>query len=216
MKDLSKVYSELNQIIDVLGPDYKRALPRKLLKFLNEHEDKKFKPSINLINDEFVGIAYKETYFLLSIFYINYWCNPEDKDRLVTEWNKGPEFNDNYGDLFDAASKVTNSMPKLNRLKDAPDYPLPPPSPEVVAKYSGVINDSVSNIPNPSDFSAQPSVNVDINNNTSVNAEPDEPHPEVNTNVELDTSKYSNLFTTIEDHYIEEAKNETNKKKGKK
>ena len=49
-----------------------------------------------------------------------------------------------------------------------------------------------------------------------MNTEPDEPHPEVDMNVELDTSKYSNLFTTIEDHYIEDAKKETDKKKGKK
>ena len=215
MKDLSKVYSELNQIINVLGENYRNALPKKLLKFLAEHEDKNYKASINIINDEFVGIAYKETYFLLSIFYINYWCNPEDKDRLVTEWNKGPELYDNYGEIFDAASKVTNSMSKLNKLKDAPDYLLPPPSPEVVAKYRNAGSGAqVTNTLSPSDFNpVQPNAQV---SNTNVNPEPDEPHPDVNTTVELDTSKYSNLFTTIEDHYIEEAKNETNKKKGKK
>ncbi|MBR3512065.1 MAG: hypothetical protein IKN74_03805 [Clostridia bacterium] len=214
MKDLSKVYSELNQIINVLGDNYRNALPKKLIKFLNDHEDKSYKPSINIINDEFVGIAYKETYFLLSIFYVNYWCKPEDKERLVSEWSKGPEYNEDYNKMFDAASKIPNSMPKLNKLKSAPDYPLPPPSPEVVAKYGGIGNASVNNnFPSPSDFTSEPSVDVKT---TNVNTEPDEPHPEVNMNVELDTGKYSNLFTTIEDHYIEEAKNETNKKKGKK
>lgn len=86
-KDLSKTYREINIMLDLLGEPFKQRLPSKMIPFFEEHEDKTYNPKITLTKDGFSENLHTDTYVLMSMMYINYWCeDPEEKEELRKQW----------------------------------------------------------------------------------------------------------------------------------
>lgn len=86
-KDLSKTYREINIMLDLLGEPFKQRLPKTMIPFFNEHEDKNYNPKITLSKEGFSENIQTDTYVLMSMMYINYWCeNEEEKDNLKNQW----------------------------------------------------------------------------------------------------------------------------------
>ena len=99
-KDLSKSYREVNIMLDILGEPFKKRLPRALIKFLIENEDKTHNPKITMTDEGFSGNILTDTYILISMLHINYWVDdPEEKERLKKLWVHGKDVTHDY-DVF--------------------------------------------------------------------------------------------------------------------
>lgn len=86
-KDLSKNYREVNLILDLLGNSYKNKVPSKMQELFNKGEDKNYFPELT-IEDFYSGRYLKETKTILSILYINYWSDLEDKNKYMETLRK--------------------------------------------------------------------------------------------------------------------------------
>lgn len=81
-KDLSRNYREVNIILEILGSEYKKKLPKKIKELLSQAEDKTYFPK--LTEEEFLSGNYLEdTKIILSILNINYWSTPEKKNEYM-------------------------------------------------------------------------------------------------------------------------------------
>ena len=78
--ELSKTYREINIMLNLLGEPFKRRLPKTMIPFFKEQEDVDHNPTITLTDDGFSGNIQTDTYILMTMMYINYWCDdPEEK-----------------------------------------------------------------------------------------------------------------------------------------
>ena len=122
--ELSKTYREINIMLDLLGKPFKQRLPKSMIPFFKEHEDKNHNPKITLTEEGFSKNLQTDTYVLMSMMYINYWCeDPEEKERLKKAW-KNPGKNGDY-DVFsqDAYKNSLGINAATAKYKDSPDVP---------------------------------------------------------------------------------------------
>ena len=120
-KDLSKTYREINIMLDLLGKPFKQRLPKSMIPFFKEHEDKNHNPRITLTRE---GFSRNLQYVLMTMMYINYWCeDPEEKERLKKAW-MNPGNNGDY-DVFskDAYKNAIGINIATAKYKDSPDVP---------------------------------------------------------------------------------------------
>lgn len=106
-KNLSKTYREINIMLDLLGDEFKARLPKSMIPFFKEHEDKSYNPKITLSDDGFSENIQTDTFVLMSMMYINYWCDdPEEKAELRHQW-MSTNFSSDY-DVFSADAYKKN------------------------------------------------------------------------------------------------------------
>jgi hypothetical protein len=105
--ELSKTYREINIMLNLLGEPFKRRLPKTMIPFFKEQEDVDHNPTITLTDDGFSGNIQTDTYILMTMMYINYWCDdPEEKEELRKAW-MNPTKTGDY-DVFSKNSHKNN------------------------------------------------------------------------------------------------------------
>ena len=105
--ELSKTYREINIMLNLLGEPFKRRLPSNMIPFFKEQEDLEHNPRITLTDDGFSGNIQTDTYILMTMMYINYWCDdPEEKEELRKAW-MNPTKTGDY-DVFSKNSHKNN------------------------------------------------------------------------------------------------------------
>lgn len=122
--ELAKTYREINIMLELLGDAFKERLPKSMIPFFEEHEDKNHNPRITLTEEGFSKNLQTDTYILMSMMYINYWCeDPEEKEMLKKEW-MNPGKNGDY-DVFsqDAYKHNLGINAATAKYKDSPDIP---------------------------------------------------------------------------------------------
>lgn len=84
MKDLSKVYKEVNIILDLLSVNHSSRVPQAMKNFFVEHQDNNYNPNITLDN-LFNHTVQPETVSIITILYIKYWTeNENEKEKLMS------------------------------------------------------------------------------------------------------------------------------------
>ena len=78
-----KVYSEVYQVLNILGNEYIRKLPKSLYNMLEEKRDTTYNPKYtDEIAFDMQNIK-KESLNILALLHFNYWCNSyEEKLEL--------------------------------------------------------------------------------------------------------------------------------------
>lgn len=74
-----KVYSEVYQVLNVLGNEYISRLPKSLYNMLEEKRDITYNPQYNMgitLNRQNIN---KESLNILALMHYNYWCNDENE-----------------------------------------------------------------------------------------------------------------------------------------
>lgn len=68
-------YSEVFEIINLLGNEYKNKIPKKLYKFIEEHRDKKYIPKFHLKNIESLNCSSvsRKAIAIIAFLNQNYW-----------------------------------------------------------------------------------------------------------------------------------------------
>lgn len=120
--ELSKTYREINIMLDLLGEPFKQRLPKSMIPFFKEQEDKDYNPRITLTEDGFSKNIHTDTYILMSMMYINYWCeDPEEKEKLKNDW-MNPGRSGNYDVFSQEAYKNTLGINAATaKYKESPE-----------------------------------------------------------------------------------------------
>ena len=89
-----EIYSEVYQILNLLGNDYIDKLPTRLINMLREKREINYNPEYTddiPLNEQNIK---KETMSIIALLYLNYWCEDEDEKLEVKQILKSNE--DNY------------------------------------------------------------------------------------------------------------------------
>ena len=89
-----EIYSEVYQILNLLGNDYIDKLPTSLINMLREKREINYNPEYTddiPLNEQNIK---KETMSIIALLYLNYWCEDENEKLEVKQILKSNE--DNY------------------------------------------------------------------------------------------------------------------------
>lgn len=79
-------YSEVFEIINFLGDEYKKQIPKKLYKFIENNRDKSYKPKFNLenniesLNENSVS---RKTVAIIAFLNSKYWAQDEETKQKL-------------------------------------------------------------------------------------------------------------------------------------
>lgn len=78
-----EIYSEVYQVLNLLGNEYINKLPTSLLNMLREKRDIGYTPEYTEDIPLSKQNIQKETLGIIALLYLNYWCeNEKEKDEL--------------------------------------------------------------------------------------------------------------------------------------
>ncbi|MBP3597509.1 MAG: hypothetical protein J6J60_09005 [Clostridia bacterium] len=111
-------YSEVFEIINFLGDEYKKQIPKKLYKFIENNRDKSYKPKFNLenniesLNENSVS---KKTVAIIAFLNSKYWTQDEEtKQKLEKIYSADQErFQESVIEDYDD-ELLCNSGPALD------------------------------------------------------------------------------------------------------
>lgn len=82
---LRKAYSEIYEILNLMDIKYLDKIPDKVKELINNGRDKEFQTNISIdIPLEKQGLQ-RDTLTVLTILYLNYWCESEQEKRELIE-----------------------------------------------------------------------------------------------------------------------------------
>ena len=77
MENAQKIaYSEVNQILNILGDKYKKQIPIKIIEMIDKEKDNNYRVIIDNIND--INLS-RKALIILSMFNLKYWEKNEKK-----------------------------------------------------------------------------------------------------------------------------------------
>lgn len=87
-----EIYSEVYNILNLLGENYIQKLPVSLFNMIKEEKRQDYNPKYDSkINLEQQNIK-RETLSMIALFHLNYWCNSdEEKNELKTLFKTNEE-----------------------------------------------------------------------------------------------------------------------------
>lgn len=86
-----EIYSEVYQVINLLGNDYLDKLPTSLINMLREKRAVNYNPQYTddiPLNEQNIK---KETISIIVLLYLNYWCKDENEKLAVKQTLKNNE-----------------------------------------------------------------------------------------------------------------------------
>ena len=81
INDIARNYSEVYEILNLLGSKYIEKIPKKLYSFFEEERDLNYKKYSNLQEVENDSNIDENTLSIIAYLYIQYWCNNEDEKK---------------------------------------------------------------------------------------------------------------------------------------
>lgn len=74
-----EVYSEVYSILNLLGEDFIKKLPKSLYEMIKKEKSNSYNPQYRedrSLNDQNIK---RETLSMIALFHLNYWCNSEEE-----------------------------------------------------------------------------------------------------------------------------------------
>ena len=85
---LKNAYTEVYQILNLLGEKYTKKVPKKIIKLIEENQNTEYK--INIKKDSKIEEMQlsRNALIIISILNMKYWANSEEKERLKKIYNQ--------------------------------------------------------------------------------------------------------------------------------
>ncbi len=125
-----EIYSEVYQVLNLLGKDYIDKLPTKLITILKEKRDIAYNPQYTdeiPLNEQNIK---KETMAVIVLLYLNYWCKDESERLEVknilrsNEYKYQNELKEKYNpDSIFKKTKQDSKKINQNSLNEIPLIP---------------------------------------------------------------------------------------------
>ena len=103
-----KIYSEVYQVLEVLGDEYIGKLPIRLFNMIKEKRDIYYNPIYTTEIPLNIQNMKKETLKIIALLHLNYWCE-NDEERIELE-----KILKNNEEKYTTENKGKYSLKKLN------------------------------------------------------------------------------------------------------
>lgn len=120
---MDKIYTEVNEILNLLGTSYIERLPKDLYSLILDSKDENYKANFSSIEDISTNNCSKEAIDMIALFHANYWCNNEEEKQTLNqtlnnnyiknEKNKAEKYN--YNNIFN--QEENRNTENTNTLK---------------------------------------------------------------------------------------------------
>ncbi len=84
-KNTAIAYTEVDAILNMMDSKYVEKIPRKLRDMFKEERLNDYEPKIDLIESLDNQNLQRETLVILSIIYVNYWCESEEERKNLIQ-----------------------------------------------------------------------------------------------------------------------------------
>ena len=113
--DNSCLYTDTYTIIEMMDDSMRNKISSDFIKFLKFHKNNEFKGTVDRNIPIKEQVLRNEIKIMLSLIYINYLCNKEDKDRILKEEEKNINifYNKNIFDNVKKTENVVNNNEKI-------------------------------------------------------------------------------------------------------
>ena len=88
---IDEIYSEVYGILNLLGDDYKKRLPKNLLNLIENKRNLSYEPKYNSEISLLEQKIKRESLSIIALFHLNYWCNSEEEKNELKELFKTNE-----------------------------------------------------------------------------------------------------------------------------
>ena len=86
-----EMYSEVYSVLNLLGDDYKKKLPNKLLKLIENKRNTNYEPKYDSGTSLLWQKIKRESLSMIALFHVNYWCDSEKEKNELKELFKANE-----------------------------------------------------------------------------------------------------------------------------
>ena len=86
VNNYSRAYKDIFYILMSLEEKYKNKIPKELIRFFKENADNQYIPTIDFSKPLIEQKISEETEVLLCLINLNYWCTPEEKEKLLKKY----------------------------------------------------------------------------------------------------------------------------------
>lgn len=85
------IYSEVYQVLNLLGNEYANKLPKSLLNMLEEKRNINYVPKYTDAQPLNKQNIQKETLSIIALLHLNYWCENEEEKKQLKQMFKSNE-----------------------------------------------------------------------------------------------------------------------------
>lgn len=89
--ETKEIYSEVYQVLNLLGNEYINKLPNSLLNMLKENRDINYSPQYNEDEPLNKQNIKKEALAIIALLHLNYWCESEQEKLEIKQILKNNE-----------------------------------------------------------------------------------------------------------------------------
>ena len=108
--ETKEIYSEVYQILNLLGTEYTEKLPATLMSMLKEKRAINYNPQYTEdlpLNEQNIR---KETMAIIVLLYLNYWCEDENEVAEINNILKNNEEKYNPDNIFKKQKQETKNV----------------------------------------------------------------------------------------------------------
>lgn len=119
----NKTYSEVYEIIEIMGEEYKRRVPETLYKMIEAGKSEEFMHNYKTYQDIDMKKLDKDTLSMLALLHVNYWCDTEDEKneirKILNENENKAEMakKEKYKDPFEKKEKMVTTKEENVSIK---------------------------------------------------------------------------------------------------
>ena len=93
----SNMYTEVYEILKILGPSYINKLPKDLYKYIENNRNKNYLTNIDVSLSIEEQNLMKETIEFISFINLKYWADEEERKKLISIYNENEiKYNQQY------------------------------------------------------------------------------------------------------------------------
>lgn len=108
----SQAYSDIAWILNGLEEKYLNKLPGKLIEFFEDNKDPFYISSIDIMRPLAEQELSQETEAILCLLNLNYWCTPEEKEKLMAQYEMNEK---EYQEELRKKYKIDNLFDTVNK-----------------------------------------------------------------------------------------------------
>lgn len=83
---MQEAYAEVNEILNLMDEQYIKKIPIKVINLIRNEMSKEYQPRIDVNIPLKNQNLKRETFLILAVLNLNYWCKDEDEKRRLLQY----------------------------------------------------------------------------------------------------------------------------------
>ena len=113
---MQEAYAEVNEILNLMDEQYIKKIPIKVINLIRNEMSKEYQPRIDVNIPLKNQNLKRETFLILAVLNLNYWCKDEDEKRTLLQYYS--EVDVNNKEKFAVNNVFNNKKVTLNNTNN--------------------------------------------------------------------------------------------------